>query len=1071
MPARRDDDGSSVDRERDLIQAARVAAFDCSSQGTQVIREASAATAVATLPADLFPGYRIEREIHRGGQGVVYLAMQHATRRQVAIKVTREGPFASPGDRARFEREVHVLAQIKHPNIVTIHDSSESAGLHYFVMDYVSGVPLDKYVAARRLSVKDTLRLLARVCRAVNAAHLRGVIHRDLKPGNILIDEQGDPRVLDFGLAKLDRDEADQTRTAGMTQTGQFIGTMPWASPEQAIGAHEQIDLRTDVYSLGVMLFQALTRHFPYRVVGNAREVITQITETAPVRPTRYRSEIDSDAETIVLKCLAKEPDRRYQSAAAIADDIDRYLTGEPILARPSSAAYHFRKLMMRHRLSSALVAALLVCIVGFAVWMTYLYRTADQLRGAAQASAGEARSAADKATQVSQFLADLFKVPPGKYLDRGVTARELLDIGRGRIVESLRDQPEVRAALLQTVGEAYSNIGILDEAETLMSEALQIRRQVLDPLDDDLLQSIEAMAGMQHSRARHAAAAELYHELVELRRAKWGDGHPDVAAALARWGEQLYAQGEVQQAEAVFDESLEIYQELEDDPAGMSEPALALQGDMYRLLDRPAEAERCYRQILALYENGLQGLNTADMMYSARLVGLAHILVDKGDHAAAVDSARKAVDLVLKVHRLGEDHPVVAEGYKLIAEIEAARRNWPAAEEAAERAVAICTERFGLENANTVEALTRLGDVQQGKGEYEKADATYRQALGLLVELDGPSAYLQSKLQTELAVVLGNLGEIDEAERLPRKTQELNESHFGHYHHTTARSVDLLANLLYRKGDLTAAAEKFEIAAEIRRRVYGDDDPSLAAILSRWAEMLRRTERTEEAETLYREALAIMENQPEAEQGGLGPILCNLGLLLTGEGQFAEAADLYRQALDFTRRTNGPGNAVHTYPMLGLSLNLRYLGEGEESGALAVEALELARKALGDDHAQTATMKVNLAATHLADGQEGPAEPLLRQAIAVFEQTLPSPDFWYGVAQSLLGEVLTNRGDYDQAERLLLGGREWIDTAAGEWRLEVEAALQRLIKLYDARGDRGLADRYRVELQSERKP
>ncbi len=243
--------------ELDLIAAAR--------REAATLPHYSAGTVLA---ADSFPGYELAGEIHRGAQGVVYRALQKSTQREVAIKVMREGPFAGPHDRARFEREVHILGQLKHPNIVAIHDSGQAAGHFYFVMDFIPGESLDLHTAGDRMSVNDTLLLFGKICEAVNAAHLKGVIHRDLQPGNIRIDADGEPHVLDFGLAKLAPDGLGARQRVhpggsskqAMTLTGQFIGSLPWASPEQASGRPDQIDVRTDVYSLGVIIYPGIPR-------------------------------------------------------------------------------------------------------------------------------------------------------------------------------------------------------------------------------------------------------------------------------------------------------------------------------------------------------------------------------------------------------------------------------------------------------------------------------------------------------------------------------------------------------------------------------------------------------------------------------------------------------------------------------------------------------------------------------------------------------------------------------------------------------------------------------------------
>ncbi|MCK4341281.1 MAG: protein kinase [Phycisphaerae bacterium] len=299
----------------------------------------SAGSSFTTPPPDSFAGYKILKEIHRGGQGVVYQALQKSTKRKVAIKVMKEGPFAGTADKARFDREVQVLGQLKHSNIVAIHETGVAAGCHFFVMDYISGQPLDVYMQSGKRSVDETAALFAKICEAVNAAHVRGIIHRDLKPGNIRIDEHGEPHILDFGLAKT----VTPDDSSLMTLTGQFIGSLPWASPEQAEGQPSKIDVRTDVYSLGVLFHQMLTGKFPYEVVGNMRDVLDRIMNAAPARPSTIRKQINGEIETIVLKCLQKDSERRYQSAGDLARDLEHYLAGEPIEARRDSALYLFR--------------------------------------------------------------------------------------------------------------------------------------------------------------------------------------------------------------------------------------------------------------------------------------------------------------------------------------------------------------------------------------------------------------------------------------------------------------------------------------------------------------------------------------------------------------------------------------------------------------------------------------------------------------------------------------------------------------------------------------------------------
>ena len=333
------EDGSDLD----ALAARTNSVIDCSS-----------------LLATVFPGYEIVRELHSGAQGIVYQAIQKSTKRQVAIKVVREGPFASRTEKLRFEREIAILAQLRHPNIVTIHDSGEAGGHAYYVMDYILGQSLDKW-ARTETSIRAKLLLFSKLADAVAAAHEQGITHRDLKPGNVQVDEDGEPHVLDFGLAKT----AGALEVTQMTRTGQFMGSLPWASPEQAEAVPGKVDIRTDVYSLGVMLYEMLTGQLPYSVFGNMRDVLDRIINAEPRRPSAVCGQIDHELETIVLKCLQKPRERRYQSAGELADDVRRYLAGEPIQARGDSLLYlamtRGRRTLRRHSLLATLGAFVLI--------------------------------------------------------------------------------------------------------------------------------------------------------------------------------------------------------------------------------------------------------------------------------------------------------------------------------------------------------------------------------------------------------------------------------------------------------------------------------------------------------------------------------------------------------------------------------------------------------------------------------------------------------------------------------------------------------------------------------------
>ncbi|HKQ48264.1 MAG TPA: tetratricopeptide repeat protein [Phycisphaerae bacterium] len=492
-----------------------------------------------TLRPDLFPGYALETEIHRGGQGTIYRAKQLSTGRRVAVKLMHDNVFSGPLERARFERETRVLAALHHPNIVAIHDGGSHDGRFFLVMDYIAGQPLDVYIASQSRSIRETLELFIQICDAVNAAHIGGIIHRDLKPANVRVDAEGRAYVLDFGLAKFtvsapEGAGSEAMSPPNMTVTGQFLGSMPWAAPEQAEGSPSRIDTRTDVYALGVLLFQMLTGKFPYQVVGSVRSVLDNIAKAEPIRPRTLCREIDDELETIILKCLSKDRERRYQTAGELSRDLRRYLKGEPIEAKRDSAWYVLTKSLRRHTLAVAVAAGFVVLVSGSALALGIMYRgkaaeyaRAERQRGEAVMARDRAEKAAGQASAVTQFLENMLSsADPEEGSGHEVKVVDVLKRASGQATEALAKQPEVQVAVRRALGSSYFGLGQYSEAEGEFIAALQIARQFLGEEHQDTRAMVSALGANYWIQGKFDQAEPLMRSGLEMELRLHGEDH-----------------------------------------------------------------------------------------------------------------------------------------------------------------------------------------------------------------------------------------------------------------------------------------------------------------------------------------------------------------------------------------------------------------------------------------------------------------------------------------------------------------------------------------------------------------
>jgi len=589
--------------------------------------------------------YRILGLLGEGGMGIVYRAEQQNPQRIVALKVIRLG-VASTEHLRRFEQEAELLGRLQHPGIAHIYEAgtakSGAGSQPYFAMEFIQGPSVLQYANTRDLNTRARLELMARICDAVNHAHQRGIIHRDLKPSNILVDESGQPKILDFGVARVTDSDTQATR---QTDMGQLIGTLAYMSPEQVLADPLALDIRSDVYALGVLLYELLAGKAPYHTERKAlHEVVQVIREEDPTPLSSINRRYRGDVETIVAKALEKDRTRRYASAAELGADIRRYLADDPIVARPPSTGYQLQKFARRHKALVAGTAAVFLVLVAGIIASS---REAVVARRAEQTAAKEAASA----KAVNDFLQnDLLaqasaknQSGPSAKPNPDIKVRTALDRAAVRIEGKFDGQPEVEAAIRDTIGKTYAELaqyaesqkqlqraldlerrvwgpenpktlntlnhlgrtvwhqGKYQEAETLLGGALEIERRVLGPEHPDTLYCMNNLGNVFRSQDKNAQAEPLYSQTLELRRRVLGPEHPDTLTSMNNLANVYWSQGNYPQAEALYSQTLEIQRRV----LGPEHPDTLLSmgnlADTYAKQAKYAQAEALFGQTLEI--------------------------------------------------------------------------------------------------------------------------------------------------------------------------------------------------------------------------------------------------------------------------------------------------------------------------------------------------------------------------------------------------------------------------------------------------------------------------------------
>jgi serine/threonine protein kinase/tetratricopeptide (TPR) repeat protein len=914
--------------------------------------------------------YRILGKLGEGGMGVVYEAQQESPRRRVAVKVGRGGGVHDDVLLRMFRREVESLARLQHPNIGGIFESGVTEdGRHFFAMELVRGATLNAYLASRGpvssdKEVRFRLALFRRIADAVHYAHQRGVIHRDLKPSNIIVTDEGarettvsgtggsttdvrfpETKILDFGLARITGGDVAGATMA--TEVGAIRGTLAYMSPEQTRGLPEDVDLRTDIYALGVILYEMLSGRRPYDVKGASLvEAIRLICYTPPTplrEAMRESFRLDSDIETIVGKAMEKEPDRRYASAEALSQDVARYLASQPILARPPSATYQLRKFAARNRaLVGGVLTAIGALLASVLVATTFAVREAAERRQADQARLNLEAVADFQAKMLSavkpdeigrRLLADLQERTRAVREERGASNteveeaaaaldaaldgvnptgvalrlidREILGRSADTIEERFADQPLIDARLRDTIGETYSTLGMLREAEPHLMRAWQLRRELLGEEHQLTLSSMGHVADLYWRQGRLVEAEELAARVLDGTTRVLGEEHPDTLAA---------ANG------------------------------LAL---VYADMGRLADVERLYNRTLDV-QRRVMGEEHPDTLATMNNLGVLY--KEQGRLEAAARQLRETLEIRRRV--LGNEHRQTAATLSNLATTEAILGHNAEAGALFTEALTIQTKLLGEEHPDTLSVMNNLGLVETNQGRFADAESTFVRTLTLQRRVLGED-------HLETLVTMNNLSNLyvvwkrlAEAERLDLETLAIRRRVLGDDHPDTLVSLNNLAVLYRDQGRYREAEPLFLEALEKRERVTGLAHPDTARVRTNLMKMYQAEGRVEDAQRLAVDMLTAAITLADREDATAYELNDCAWQLLT-----IERVDLRdpERALRFARRASAKeedasGPELWNYlDTLALALHMT----GDSEGAIETERRALTL--LSDDRPERA--------------------------------------------------------------------------------------------------------------------
>jgi serine/threonine protein kinase/Tfp pilus assembly protein PilF len=744
---------------------------------------------------EVIGNYRLIQKLGEGGMGEVYEAEQtEPIRRRIALKIIKVG-MDTKQVVARFESERQALALMSHPSIAKVFDAGATEkGRLYFVMECAKGVPITEYCDTHRLNNRQRLDLFVQICEGIQHAHQKGIIHRDIKASNVLVTIQDDkpvPKIIDFGVAKAISQRL--TERTMFTELGQLIGTPEYMSPEQAEMTGLDIDTRTDVYSLGVLLYELLVGVLPFeskelRSAG-FDEIRRRIREQEPPKPsTRLTTpgfdtdhalksrqtdlptltrQLRGELDWITMKAMAKDRTQRYASASELAADILRYLKHEPVIAGPPSAMYRLGKYVRRHKVGVA---------AGALILMTMIIGITGTTIGLVKAVKAEkkAREEAQTAQQISDFLVDLFQVSdPSEARGNAITAREILDKGAEKIDTDLQDQPRVQARLMETMGNVYRSLGLYKLASPILEKSLEIKRSLYGGEHLEVADGLRTLGILYDTQGKYEEAEALFKESLAILEKAFGPDHPNLARNLNSLAIVYWNQGKYAEAEPLFQRSLAI----KEKSMGSDHPevgnTLTNLGILYHLQRKFEEAEPLFRRALNIAEKTL-GADHPDI--ATHLNNLGSLYQDMERYEEAESYFKRC--LVVWEKALGPDHSDVGIVLHNLANLNRNQGKYEEAEPFYQRSQAIFEKALGQDHPYVAYSLRERANLYREQEKFTEAEAFYKQALEIFEKSLGPDHLNMAETLENYALLLRKNGRDKEAGEMDNRAKAIRKSY-----------------------------------------------------------------------------------------------------------------------------------------------------------------------------------------------------------------------------------------------------------------------------------------------------